>query len=397
MKQSRHIDFHTSDIFDSPGYVQKVDFKNGRATYSATKLKPPWKPITSFGGPIVPLHNSMLYNAVNTNVLEFDGKYIALYDSGTPYVVGKKGNVKPLSDTHDILRGSINAHPKVLEDGTIVFLKLTHSYDIFSNGLQTTLEFITISKHGGKVLRHDRIAYPRFLYVHDFMVTESYYIVYDHNTDVDISFWRLDGVAKRLRAGDKQHMFLIDRHTLEIHKIALPPSMDGKFASHHVHACEDKNKLRVASVMYSGYMQGPMNIYAFDICRSDESKSWEVRDVHSLSGTCEFPVDMVLATGRTTALSCLSHIGVFQWSKFERTPSVVEVYREPYTLFTEAAWDPRSKHAMCYIYRDGRIWLQIYSVMNADTPWHMCCELGFHGMSTPPMPGLHGTFYGSIV
>lgn len=407
MKQPNKVNMQTTDIFDAPGYVQKVDFANERATYSAVKLKPPWKPITAFGGPILPFHNSVLYNAGNTNVMQFDGKYIALYDSGTPYIIGKHGDVEPLV----ALNGSINAHPKVLADGSTAFMKLTHSFDICSTSktkVRTTIEFITVAKHkhGDKVVSRQTIDYPRFLYVHDFIVTESYYILFDHNVDIDISFGRWDGVAKRLHADDKQHMLLIHRNTSiststsAIQRVALPSCMDGRFTSHHVFSSEDSDKqLRVASIVYTEYMQGPMNIYAFDICRGGERDAWEVRNVHIVPGACEFPVN--LATASTTALSCFSHIGYFQWSMYGKPPTLVEVYREPHTLFTEVAWDPISKHALCYVYRNNRIWLQIYSVPTNPNQhgiynnWHLVCEFGFHNITgvCSPAPGLHGTFY----
>lgn len=352
------------DLLDEGGYVQKIEFADGEARYSARHVVVPWRPFTVFGGPGFTPFPNMIKNAGNTNTIVNKGSLLALYDGGTPYIL----DVATLETRGNWLKGEgfYNSHPK---DGGDTFLRLE-----YIGGLNPK----TILHFGDNVA----VLHDGFVYVHDFISTPNYYGFIDHKLTID---WAATsgGIGKRLRNHPRelQDIVLIHRKTKKVMTIPVP-DIGHKFATHFIQTREDpvRRELTLSAIYYPEYIRGPGSIWTCVVCLDTMTLKGMPRVV---AEWCEFPVEI---DGALYA-SRVPHGGIAEISADGR--NVTTRVRADGRFYGELAHDPRSGYRMTYSYNFEKecVTLPIF-----DRNWNMTCELAFPRPFVPL--GLHGTFVG---
>lgn len=346
---------------DAPGFIQKIHFDGGVATYTSRVVDVVPRPFKAFEGPWIPLAPCLLENAANTNIVrKGPDSYWALYDGGSPTVIdaqtlGTKGTVNTRSPF-------VNSHPK--GDGNVLL-----ELDYVLGGVATSMRF------GNDV----DIIYPKFIYIHDFFMTPSYFGFIDHKMTVDLSPFACGGIAQRLRHQKNkfQELVLVSRTTKEVKKI---PVHERGFISHYIHTkdnCEE-GTLDIVATYYPEYMRGPAVIRELTVCLS----RYTVIKTRDICEWGEFPT----AIGDKVYLSRVPHGGIIEYDTV--TKCVRNVVKDNVRRFyAEVAHDPMSGYRLCYVYdfASGGTTLAIF-----NQSWSYECELGFRSFVCP---GLHGNFY----
>lgn len=351
-------------ILDEPGYIQKIEFANGLARYSAKFVDVPWRPFTVFGGPIIPpFSSSLLFNPANTNIVRNRNEkdLLALYDGGQPYHINAKTLVTNTTASQSWAPSFYNSHPK---DG--IFLRL--NYDSFS---QTRISF------GNDI----EIKYDGFIYVHDFIATSQFYGFIDHKLEIGPGTGGI-GSLLRNRKNELQEIVLVDRKTKKVHKIPLVPDIGHKFASHFIHTTTNANaqELTLSAIYYPEYIRGPASIWTCVICL----KKMELKRTVIIPKWCEFPVEI----NGQFFLSDIPSGGICEFRPGQDANTyLIQCVRDPTSFYGEIAHDAISGYRMTYKYN---LATHTTTLPIFDRHWSLVCELAF---PTPFVPlGIHGMF-----
>lgn len=348
-------------ILDEPGYIQKIEFANGIARYSAKLVDAPWRPFTVFGGPMIPpFSSSLLFNPANTNIIRApDNRLLALYDGGHPYYIDANTLDTVTTSSHMWAPGFYNSHPK---EGT--FLRL--NYDSFDH---TRIGF------GNDI----DIRYDGFVYVHDYIATPQFYGFIDHKLEIGIGIGGI-GSLLRNRKPAPQEIVLIDRQTKNIHKIPLVPDIGHKFSSHFIRTTFDPKtqELTLSAIMYPEYIRGPASIWTCVIC----TENMEVKRSIVIPKWCEFPVEI----NGQYFLSDIPSGGICEFRPGANS-YLIQCVRDPECFYGEIAHDATSGYRMTYKYN---LATRTTTLPIFDRHWMLVCELAFPTQFVPL--GIHGTF-----
>jgi hypothetical protein len=351
---------------DAPGFVQKIVFGDGVATYFGREVAVPPRPIRAFDGPWIPPLPCMLENAANTNIVPGSGedKYWALYDGGRPMVID--ANTLATEGEVGSLRGFVNSHPK----GRDMFL--TTQYIL--GGVATKMKF------GDEI----DFIHPGFVYIHDFFVTPRFIGFIDHKLRVDLSPFTPGGVGRRLRHTEViQQLILIDRKNNIRKTIPLFDFGAKGLISHYVHTYEDvvAKTMRIVAIYYPNGMCGPGMIREMTVCLD----RWAVVETLDIRKWAEFPT--ATAGGDLVYMSCVPYGGIMEYNVALKTVRYVVKDDPAQRFYAEVAHDPVGGYNMSYIHDivGNKTTLAIYD----DKTWTLECELGF---LDPVFPGLHGMF-----
>lgn len=361
--------------FDAPGLIQKVDFKNGVATYLCKEVEVAPKPFKAFKGPWIPPAPCFLENAGNTNIIrspKSSAQYWALYDGGAPTAI-RATDLKTEGEMQSAtMPGFVNAHPK--RDDTFF---LSTEYILGNGNVATRMRF------GSEV----DITYPGFIYIHDFFLTPtgSYIGFIDHKMRIDTSPFTSEGIAARLRhtAADQELILIPVRRggAQMLYRVGLPDVPAG-FVSHYLHVRETST-LSISAVFYREFMCGPAVIrnMTVDIRGARPFLTGGTREIPQW---CDFPVTI----GSRVYLSKIPTGGIVEYDPGScRLRDVVGDGR----FCAEIAHDPVGDYRMCYAYD---IATTKTTLLIFDNTWSLRCELAFPD-STVVLPGLHGRFYGA--
>lgn len=261
-------------LFDGDGMVTKWHFEQGRIHFSNkyvyTDAYKKESKVGKFlfpslsghtpGGPRAWPIKIMPKNTANTNAILWENEIYALWEGGAPHILN-------LDDLETLrvpnFRGGarFSAHPKIE-------IEKTGQKMLINFGINPTLfgTWISVFEARGsapfKRTRHIRV--PGFVYVHDMVVTENYYIFYVYNLNVALSkilLWRRT-VLQSLSADHSRQPYalFLDRKGADDQRIPLP----GYFVMHHANAFADGNRIIVDSFIQDGFSMELMNFETGD-------------------------------------------------------------------------------------------------------------------------------------
>lgn len=193
--------------FDGDGYVSSYHFHSGKVYYMSRFVNTLHRQnemkenkrlyMGAFG---TEPHNHAIKNPGNTNVIPWNDELFVFCESGIPYRLDKMtletlGSLKPfqeglpirthsqLIDTYmyrnNIIGDIVCAHPKVIDD-KIVF------YSIIFHGKQSTITFFEIDKSLNIVSQTPYTIDGHIYFLHDFIVSNDYYVFIQHSLQFDI-------------------------------------------------------------------------------------------------------------------------------------------------------------------------------------------------------------------
>jgi len=189
-----------------------------------------------------------LKNSANTNVLQWGSKLLVFCESGPPYVLDPAsldtiGILEPFQQgtpvktaipglnamlrRFHVFGDVVGAHPKVIGD-VLVFYTLEYSHH------NTTITFFEMDQE-----LHIRKITPfttkGFLYIHDFVVTESHYVFMQHALDLNVTNAHM-GIVQCLRSRSNEcgtaHAVSRAKNGRN-HKATIAPG----FITHHAGSC----------------------------------------------------------------------------------------------------------------------------------------------------------------
>jgi all-trans-8'-apo-beta-carotenal 15,15'-oxygenase len=258
--------------FDGDGYIRKLEFRDGEVFFQGRYINT-WQrkleEIThsrlftgAFGSH--PKH-LMVKNPVNTNVVFLDENRIAASsEMGRTYVL----DLKTL-ETTGMYEQNISAH--------------THehiSVQRFYENQKTHLVFDS-SVH---------VHLPNFVYFHDFIVTENYFVFFDHHLTLDLwKGWKegwVNGIQFHEQPSD---IYVVHRKTSEIFSIKVPEVIG--FSYHFICGKQYDDRLEVYYILYPGFFSTPKEEFPGKIYRTViylNERTQETQCVNSI--WMEFPV-----------------------------------------------------------------------------------------------------------
>lgn len=417
-------DHHVIHPLDGDGYITKVVFDNGQATFqgrytcgeSLMGTRSRTQKARTFSGPFFSLAG--LYNPLNTNIIKWNDRLVVFYEGGAPKVVNESdlgiapGDFLGFKDGWPLKTGTgfvdrflrgmgvigdcINAHPKITADGSLVLMKICYHVD----GMTTNLTFFVVNGTGGGHINDVTtvpVQVPDFVYMHDFMTIDAHVFAFFHHP-LKMS-WSLEkGVATCLEDANMDSTLYIvsarggwgdgdeggegggddDR----VIKIPLK-GMQG-FVTHHV-SCkfmdDEKRMLEILTIWYPGYMRGEGRLMKLVV---DTNKRVLVDKSEVGNGKwIEFPVTG--ADGTIYATCGIVHPMEEVWGSVKGHAIAGEV------IISEPAVAGGS-YVLLYVYniQEQKTSLMIYDTSSMTVLCELMCE------ESPFIPlGLHGMFIAS--
>ena len=198
--------------FDGDGVVTAFQFKEGRITYQSRIVDTQHRQHEQRLGRRVysgafgtPPKMRPLKNTANTNVIRWGDKLLVFCESGAPYVLNAQTleTIGPLNPFQDgtpmktsmpqldawlrrmrIFGDVVGAHPKIDkvdedEDEFLVFYTLTYAQT------STVITFFEIDKNL-QICMQTPYSVNGFLYLHDFVVTPTHYVFFQHALELNM-------------------------------------------------------------------------------------------------------------------------------------------------------------------------------------------------------------------
>jgi len=189
-------------------------------------------------------------NVANTNVVYHGGKLWALWEAAPPYQLTPDTlETLGIDELGGILAKGLpfSAHPKLNPvTGELM------NFGVRA-GLQTTVRFYRVQPNG-QVVVDGTHTFPGFAFVHDFVYTENYWIIFQNPMTLDpLPFvFGLKAAGECLKFADNQptRILLIPRSGGEMITLEADPF----FVFHHVNAFEEQGKVIVDSIRYEEYL-----------------------------------------------------------------------------------------------------------------------------------------------
>lgn len=266
--------------FDGDGYISAFRFENGTVSYQSRlvqtkhRIHEQLRQKRLYSGAFgTPPSYTWLKNTANTNVIYW-GKYIiAFQESGIPYILDpvtldtidtlpnfKSGipyqNGNSLIDTilknTGLVGQSVCAHPKIIDDRLIL-------YTLGYNNKETCITFYEIDDCFNIACQNDYVI-PGFLYIHDFVVSETHYLFFKHPIHFDITKMK-DGMVNciTLKKDGSTLLYAFPRPMLKLSRPVVVETLPG-FITHHAGV----KTLAPLSFQYSIYSILYPNGFRFD-------------------------------------------------------------------------------------------------------------------------------------
>lgn len=251
------------------------------------------------GGWLTNIFDFKLKNIANTNIIYWGGKLLALWEAALPHRLDPQTLETLGLDTLDgilQLGEAFAAHPRIVEDRRG---KRLINFAV-SPGISSKISIYELDQQG-KLLQKQTRSVPGFSFIHDFVVTENYYIFFQN----PVTFNPLP-FALGIRGAGECVGFDATKPT----KILLIPrspdqplrslSTKAGFVFHHANAWEAEGKVYVDSICYESFpdVEPNSDFRDIDFASIDPGQLWRFSldlaqnqvDRHLLeSRCCEFP------------------------------------------------------------------------------------------------------------
>ncbi|BAC91630.1 carotenoid oxygenase family protein [Gloeobacter violaceus] len=214
-------------------------------------------------------------NVANTGVVYHGGRLLALWEAAPPHRLDPASlETFGLDDLAGALCGGkpFAAHPR-LDPATGDLI----SFGV-RTGLQTVLYIYRLSPDGGVRVESEHTV-PGFAFVHDFALTENYWVFFQNPMALDplpfVLGFKAAGECLRLAPGEPTRILLIPRNGGPVQTIATEPF----FVFHHVNAFEREGRIVVDSIRYEEYIttQEDRDFRQTDFSRLPEGWIWRTQ------------------------------------------------------------------------------------------------------------------------
>lgn len=347
--------------FDGDGYIRKLEFRDGEVFFQGRYINTWQRKLEAFTQSRLftgafgshPKH-LMVKNPVNTNVVFIDNERIAASsEMGRTYLL----DLKTL-DTVGMYDHNISAH--------------THDHisvqRIYEN--QQTHLIFDPAVH---------VHLPNFVYFHDFVVTEDYFIFFDHHLTLDLwKGWKegwVNGIEFHEQPSD---IYVVHRTTNEVFSIKVPEVVG--FSYHFMCGKQYDDRLEVYYILYPGFFSTPKEEFPGKIYHTIidlKNRTQQTKCVHS--SWLEFPVYDEKTNECFGIFPSKSGIGVFdlETQKTVHHRSTGKIFNEPF--FTDEylmtmAYDAHRDKTELYIFDRERGFLNPYIL-----PFPFIIPMGLHG------------------
>ena len=235
--------FQYKHPFDGHGLINRIQIKDNKFTYRGIRVKTEQYEMEK-------KCNKMLFRGLNTNVkfnpffienfsnisvFHHEGEVQSISEGGAPYLIDiEKGEtigrkfkwVPPI-----IPYFPISAHPKV-DDGKVVnFSGLINGFILFNDdGIILTEIFPNMGKY----------------YLHDFAITDTNYVFYLNNIDVDVPkmYGGSGTILECFSFNSGNKVLIIDKKTKKVKYFEMPEYYDMN-ALHVAHVTEDEKHIHI--------------------------------------------------------------------------------------------------------------------------------------------------------
>jgi all-trans-8'-apo-beta-carotenal 15,15'-oxygenase len=239
--------------FDGDGYISAFRFENGSVSYQSRlvqthhRIHEQQRQKRLYSGVFgTPPSYTWLKNTANTNVVCWGKHLIAFQESGIPYILDpvtletldtlpnfhsgipyQNGNswVDTLLKNTGLVGQSVCAHPKIMEDRMIL-------YTLGYNNKETCITFFELDKDF-KIMSQNDFVIPGFLYIHDFVVSQTHYLFFKHSIHFDYTKMK-DGVVNCINQDKRSPtlLYALPRPVLKLSRPVVVETLPG-FITHH--------------------------------------------------------------------------------------------------------------------------------------------------------------------
>ena len=310
-------DYPLSHPFDGDGMVSAIAFQGGRVHYRNRYVrtqgyvaeqqagKPLYRGVFGSqkpGGWLANIFDLRLKNIANTNIIQWSDRLLALWEGGQPHRLDPQTlDTLGLDNLDGLLKSgqAFSAHPRIDpigDGGRPCFINFS-----IQPGLSSTLTVWELGQEGN--LLHQRTEkIPGFCFIHDFAITENFYIFFQNS----VTFNPLPFILGQRGPGecidfDRQNptkVWLIPRRSDRPAEII---DVESGFVFHHVNAFERGNDtIVIDSIGYDAFpeVEPGSDFRQTDFSRLPPSQLWRFQldltrktgDRQLLEeGCCEFP------------------------------------------------------------------------------------------------------------
>jgi len=204
------------------------------------------------GGWLANAFDLQLKNIANTNVIYWGDKLLALWEAAEPHRLDPK-TLETLGK--DYLDGLLEegqafaAHPRINpNDGNPILVNFA-----LKAGLSSTLTIYEFDQ-AGKLLQRQSRSIPGFAFIHDFAITENYYIFFQNPVRFNpLPFFlgfRGAGECVKFQPDQPTKIVVIPRNSQEAVQILETQS---GFVFHHANAFEQDGEICIDSICYASF------------------------------------------------------------------------------------------------------------------------------------------------
>lgn len=204
------------------------------------------------GGWLANAFDLQLKNIANTNVIYWGDKLLALWEAAEPHRLDPK-TLETLGK--DYLDGlleegqSFAAHPRInANNGNPILVNFA-----LTTGLSSTLTVYEFDQ-AGKLLQRQSRSIPGFAFIHDFAITENYYIFFQNSVSFNpfpfLLGFRGAGECVKFQPDKPTKIVVIPRNSQEAVQILETQS---GFVFHHANAFEKDGKICIDSICYESF------------------------------------------------------------------------------------------------------------------------------------------------
>jgi all-trans-8'-apo-beta-carotenal 15,15'-oxygenase len=208
------------------------------------------------GGWLANIFDFQLKNIANTNIIYWGDKLLALWEAAQPHRLDPQTlETLGLDDLDGVLApgAAFAAHPRIVDDRLINFA--------VSPGLSSKITIYEFDR-GGKLLQKQNHSVPGFSFIHDFVVTENYYLFFQNPVTFNPLPFALGirgaGECVGFDASKPTKILVIPRKENQRENSSATPALfsletRAGFVFHHANAWEAGGKVYVDSICYESF------------------------------------------------------------------------------------------------------------------------------------------------
>ena len=250
--------------FDGDGMISRITFTNGRAHfrnrfvqtegYLAEKKagKILYRGVFGTqkpGGWLANMFDFKIKHIANTKVIYWGKKLLALWEAAEPYLLNPH-TLETLGNEYFngiLSQGeAFSAHPRIDPNGILVNFAITP-------GLSTTITIFELNTNG-EIIKKQNHSIPGFCFIHDFVITENYCILFQNPVNFNPIPFALGissaGQCIKFQKGQPTKIIIISRIAKSENKKFQVLETQAGFIFHHVNAFEVENEIIIDSICY---------------------------------------------------------------------------------------------------------------------------------------------------